>query len=224
MLSGVCPVTGASTQPKPQGVDALREQATQLVSTLFAGLGAGAGAGPGKQLSSLAHEASKAPLVAPLLGQPGELLGPLARSRAPSDPLDELRRQAHEFIETLLITFNDATGEKGLPAEDQVPLLTAVSAVQAGDVARASLRVVNDEPTPSDVTLYSTNFVADAGYEIASLHVRPSPRTSTIPGKSEATFQIEVAIPQQTPAGWYSALIQASGCKYVKAVLSIEVL
>jgi len=46
----------------------------------------------------------------------------------------------------------------------------------------------------------------------------------TIPAKSEAGFEIKIAVPQQTPVGIYSGLIQAMGCRYIKAVLSVEVL
>ena len=137
--------------------------------------------------------------------------------------IDQLRKQAHAFIETLLITFNDATGEKGLPAEDKVPQLQCEAPVQAGSEARAILTVGNEEATPSDVALYCTNFIADSGYELPALKIAVSPRRETIPPGGEATFQIRIAVPQQTPAGTYSGLVQAMGTKYVKAVLSVEV-
>jgi uncharacterized membrane protein len=46
----------------------------------------------------------------------------------------------------------------------------------------------------------------------------------TIPAHGEATFQIRIAVSQQALPGIYSGLIQAAGSKYVKAVLSLEVL
>ena len=151
---------------------------------------------------------------------------PITGAAVPADPFDRdrLRRQAHEFIETLLITFNEATGEKGLPTEDKVPLLRCAAPVQAGGEARASLQVANDEQTPSDVSLYCTNFVADSGYEIPALRVHMYPRRQTIPSGSQATFEIRISVLQQTPAGMYSGLVQAMGNKYLKAVLSVEVL
>lgn len=136
---------------------------------------------------------------------------------------DRIRRQAHELIETLLITFSEATDETGLPADDRVPLLSCAAPVPAGGAARATLRVANDEATPSTVTLYTTNFVADCGYEIPALRVSTSPRMATIPAKSEGLFEITIAVPPQTPAGIYSGLIQAMGSKYLKSVLMVEV-
>ena len=135
-----------------------------------------------------------------------------------------MRRRAHEFIETLLITFNQATGEKGLPTEDKVPLLRCAAPVPAGGEARASLLVANEEPTPSEVSLYCTNFVADSGYEIPGLRVHMHPRRTTIPANGQATFEIRIAVLQQTPPGTYSGLVQAMGNKYLKAVLSVEVM
>ena len=144
--------------------------------------------------------------------------------QVPGFDRDQLRRQAHQLIETLLVTFNEATGEKGLPAEDQVPLLYADSPVQPGEVARTRLRIANEESIPSEVSLYCTNFVADCGYEIPSLRVTVSPRRLTIPPKAEASFEVSVAVPQQTPRGKYAGLIQAMGYTYFKTVFCIEVL
>jgi hypothetical protein len=151
---------------------------------------------------------------------------PITGAAIPLSPPDKdaIRRQAHELIEALLVTFNQATGEKAAPYEDQVPLLRCLAPVHAGGRASATMRVANEEDAPSSVALYCSNFVADSGYEIPSVRVTISPRRVTIPGKDEASFEIGIAVPQQTPAGLYSGLIQAMGTKYVKAVLSVEVL
>jgi hypothetical protein len=106
----------------------------------------------------------------------------------------------------------------------QVPLLSCAAPVNAGGEASATLNVANEEDIASDVTLYSTNFIADSGHEIPSLRVTIVPRSVTIPAKAQAAFEIKVAVSQQTTAGIYSGLIQAMGSKYVKAVLSVEVL
>jgi hypothetical protein len=138
--------------------------------------------------------------------------------------MDRIRRQAHELIEGLLVTFSQATGEKAAPYEDQIPLLRCDAPVQAGSEGVATMRVANEEDAPSSVTLYCSNFIADVGYEIASLRVTVSPRSQTLSARGEGAFEIRIAVPQQAPAGIYSGLIQAMGARYVKAVLSIEVL
>jgi hypothetical protein len=165
---------------------------------------------------------------------PAQMAGqlyPVTGAEVPRSPPDigRLRKQAHELIDALLASLGQAAGEKVPPYgaatyEDQVPLLPCAAPVEAGAEACATMKVANDENTPSDVTLYCTNFVADSGYEIPSLRVSVSPRATTIPAKGQAGFEIKIAVPQQTPAGLYSGLVQVMGCKYVKAVLSVEVL
>lgn len=195
---------GASSSPArpvpPAGAGDLRQQAHQLLAGIFAAFGQ---TGP-----------ASATGVCPVT----QASPPLGFDK------DALRRQAHEFIDTLLVTFRQATSEDGVVAENKVPLLQCAAPTQAGDVARATLIVANEEPSPSEVTLYSSNFVADSGYEIPSLRVSASPRVVTIAPRAQASFEIRVAIPPQTPAGTYSGLVQAMGSKYVKAVLSVRVL
>lgn len=211
----VCPVTGMNVLPPHGGKDDLRRQAHELIAGLLSTFGGYAadqrgGSAPGSMASG---DRSFAAAVCPVT----KATVPFAFDK------DRLRKQAHAFIETLLITFNESTGERGLPAEDKVPLLQCEATVQAGSEARAVMTVGNEEPTPSDVALYCTNFVSDSGADIPALRVAVHPRRATIPPKGEATFQLTIAIPQQTPAGTYSGLIQAMGTKYVKAVLSLDV-
>jgi hypothetical protein len=223
----VCPVTGAKVPVGGASGEQLNKQAHELVAALLSAVGQGKGygapnahaLGPGNVWPQGAGAGSP---VQSMTGQKCPVTG--AQTPAPGFDLDRIRRQAHEFIETLLITFNDATGEKGLPAEDQVPLIQCDAPVPAGSAARATLRVANEEATASNVTLYCTNFVADSGYEIPALRVSVSPRVATVPPGGDVLFEISIAVLQQTPAGIYSGLVQAMGSKYVKAVLSVEVL
>lgn len=151
----------------------------------------------------------------------------LSPSGSSSPPLafdkDLLRRQAHQLIETLLITFSQATAEQGLPAEDKVPLLQCEQPVAAGAEARARFLVANEETTESSVNLYCTDFVSDSGHEIPSVRVSMLPKVQTIAPHDEAAFEIRIAVPLQAAPGTYSGLIQAAGSKYVKAVLSVDV-
>jgi hypothetical protein len=168
---------------------------------------------PGR-LRQQAHE-----LVAGLLGGSGQ---PSRWLNAGSDG-DRLRRQAHDFIETLLAPLSGGPPERTGAANDQVPLLRSAAPVQAGHDVRVGFRVANEEDTPSEVTLYCTDFISDAGHEIPALRVTVLPRRATVPANGDAEFEIKVAVPQQTPPGYYSGLIQAMGNRYVKAVLMVEV-
>jgi hypothetical protein len=262
-----CPVTGAGVSPAAPGSEQLRQQAHELLGSLWSLWNPGAagpamalpgvpGAGalnptalnptalnpaaltPGLNAGALNPTALNPAALTPGLNagalNPGALYPaeqvakscPVTRAALPTFPVqrDELRRRAHELIETLLITFNEATGEKGLPTESQVPLVSCVAPVQPGDAGRVTLSVANEETTPTEVTLYSTNFVADQGYEIPSLRVTILPRVIRIPAGGKVEFEVTIAVPRQTPKGYYSGLVQAMGSKYFKAVLSMEVL
>ena len=109
-------------------------------------------------------------------------------------------------------------------AQAQVPLVQAAAAVQAGATAVATIQIANEESGDVKVTLYGTDFIADSGYQLPAHRMTVTPRVATLAGKSCANFEIRVAVPEQTPAGTYSALIQAMGSRYVKAVLSLDVL
>ncbi len=172
----VCPVTGMNVLPYGTGKEDLRQQAHELIAGLFNAFG-----GPGGYPAG-ATGGSAARLIP---GGDQSLLGavcPITKASVPfAFDRDRLRKQAHAFIETLLVTFNDSTGERGLPTEDKVPLVQCQAPVQAGKQARAVMTVGNEESTPSEVALYCTNFVADSGTDIPALRVAISPRRATIP-------------------------------------------
>jgi hypothetical protein len=150
---------------------------------------------------------------------------PVTHAAVPFGGFDpgSLQSKAHELIEMLMAAFAQPRYSDNPQAEDRVPLIHCPAPVQAGTDGCASFTILNDEPTPSEVTLYASNFIADSAYEIPAVRVSASPRTRTIPAGGRETFEIKIAVPQQTPAGIYSGLIQAMGTKYVKAVLSVEV-
>lgn len=206
----------SGAEPGPTAASDVGESLIGIAARICPVTGASVTASPlsPSRLREKAHE-----LVAGLLGsagQPGQFLHSGSEG-------DRLRRGAHEFIEALLATVSGGTPKKAGVADDQVPLLRSPSPVPAGQDARVQFGVANEEGTPSEVTLYCTDFISDTGHEIPDLRVTVLPRRATIPAKGAADFEIRVAVPQQTPPGFYSGLIQAMGNRYVKAVLMIEV-
>lgn len=202
-----CPVVGAEAPATPYAGGDLRQRAHELLAGFFSVYGQGNASTAGQNLY-------------------GDRACPVTHASPP--PLgfdkDALRRHAHEFIDTLLMGFRQATSEDGVVADNRAPLVACAAPVRAGSTARATISVVNEEPSASQVTLYCSSFVSDGGHEIPSLRVSFTPRVATIPARSSATFEVKVAVPPQAAPGTYSGLIQAMGCKYVKAVLSVEVL
>lgn len=219
-----CPIVGASL-PMSGAKPDLRQQAHELLAGLFALFGQNA---PGLHAAGAPWERALPGVPSPGAGyadQAGQAC-PVTHASLPQPSFDKdaLRRRAHEFIDSLLVTFRDETDEDGMVAENKVPLIECVAPTAPGEVARASLDVTNEESSASDVTLHSSGFIGDSGYEIPALRASFSPRAVSVAPGARARFEIKIAVPAQTPAGNYSGLIQALGTKYVKAVLSIKVL
>ena len=182
--------------------------------------------------SLLAAEVSRMQL-AQLPAVPSPNFPSLPDAGASSDPIntllaspqiDELRRRGTEFLDTLLGSLSQSKGGAAASPHDHVPLIHGAAPVAPGARARATFRVANEEAASLDVSLYCSNFVADSGYELPSLLFSVTPRSASIPAGGEASFEVELAVPAQTPRGDYSGLVQAAGCKYVKAVLLFSVL
>jgi hypothetical protein len=207
----------ASAVPLPTAnADQLRQQAHELLAGVFAVLGQNSPLAGAYSGASSAYADPKAV---------GNRKCPVTHAAVPLGGFDtgSLQSKAHELIEMLMAAFALPRYAESAQADDRVPLIHCPAPVQAGSTACASFTVLNDEPAPSEVTLYTSNFIADSAYEIPAVRVSASPRTRTIPPRGRETFEIKIAVPQQTPIGIYSGLIQAMGTKYVKAVLSVEV-
>jgi hypothetical protein len=104
----------------------------------------------------------------------------------------------------------------------EVALLRGAS-VAAGETARFTLRVANPSDTPRPVALFSTSFITELGYEIPAWRATFSPRGVAIPARGELAFEITIAVPGQTPAGSYSALILTSGANHMRTIIVLDV-
>jgi hypothetical protein len=211
-------------------VEVLRLQPVHLVPP---GSGPRSGESLGNLLGNAATERSAA--LGPMGGAstvPPDLLAGSGAS-VPMDLLstvlaranvDDLRRRASDFLETLLASLARGRATAASSYDDRVPLVRSVAPVQPGTTGSVTLQVENEEASPSEVCLYASNFVADSGYELPSLLVSIAPRQATLGAAEAARFEIKLAVPAQTPRGLYSGLVQATGCRYVKAVVTFEVL
>jgi hypothetical protein len=138
------------------------------------------------------------------------------------DPHEALS-QAIALLQTVLTWAPNRDDAREESPTTQVPLIWCDTGVEAGSQANATIHVANDHTEPVEAALYFSNFIADTGHEIPSVAGHASPRLATIPPGGEATFEIKLTVPQQTPAGTYSGLVQVTNGKYVKAVLILEV-
>jgi hypothetical protein len=143
-----------------------------------------------------------------------------------SSPLSaaDAQRQTLELVQGIFTLLAAERGAGTAAGTSQVPLIACAALVEPGTEAVATLRVANEEALAADISLYTTNFVADSGYEIPSIAVRISPRKVNVAAGGEEAFEIRIAVPSQTPKGMYSGLVQATNSRYVKAVIVFDVM
>jgi hypothetical protein len=158
--------------------------------------------------------------------RPGAV-SPSASSGAVQD-LGETYGRVHDLLQELLALL--ATPGRSVPARilsegpipATAPVLQAVP-VKAGETLTVAVPLANDGSNPADVILYSTDFVSDGGFEIPSLQVTFSPRTMTLAAQAKNTAQMRIAVPAQSPAGIYSALVQAGGLSAPQTIVVLRV-
>lgn len=169
--------------------------------------------------SLLEQELGRSPLSAPWLTSHPT---PASANLGPRETLG----QALELLQSVFAELGARELSRG-PSDastGHVPLISCASRVEAGSEAFATIRVANEDTRPVEAALYLSNFIADTGYEIPSLAGHISPRIAEIAPGAEATFEVRLSVPRQTPAGTYSGLVQVTNSKYIKAVLVLEVL
>jgi len=154
-------------------------------------------------------------------------LAPLASFGTVTD-LNGTFGRVHELLQELLALLA-APGRTvpsgmfaGVPIPATAPVLQSV-AVKAGETLTVAVPLANHGPNPAHVIFYSTDFVSDGGFEIPSLQVTFSPRTMTLAAHAKSDTQMKIAVPAQSPAGLYSALVQASGLSAPQAIVVLKV-
>jgi hypothetical protein len=104
-----------------------------------------------------------------------------------------------------------------------VPVICSESPTKAGQTARVQVTVGKDVAGQASLTLYSTDFVSDTGFQIPSACATFSPRTITVDGVDSKKSEMRIAIPAQCGRGAYSALVQAMGAGRPCAVVVLQV-
>ncbi|MEO8181730.1 MAG: hypothetical protein ABI895_23095 [Deltaproteobacteria bacterium] len=136
--------------------------------------------------------------------------------------------RVHELLQELLrlLTAPGGSVPAGMLAAAPIPATAPVlqsRPAKAGETLTVPVPLANDSPNPANLILYSSDFVSDGGFEIPSLHVSFLPRTMTLAAHARNNTDMKIAIPAQSPAGLYSALVQASGLSAPQAVVVLKV-
>jgi hypothetical protein len=103
-----------------------------------------------------------------------------------------------------------------------VNLLRATA--QHGQAATTRLGLINDTSDLAEVVLRATSLVNQRGSEIPSSHVSFAPNPVRVTGAQQQPVYITVRVPEKTPPGTYSGLVQAAELPGVAALLVVDVI
>lgn len=155
---------------------------------------------------------------------------PFALLNGLKDPAD-IQKQLSQALAALLSTFLQSVRiSQPTPVAPRpslvggtVPLISSDRPAKAGETAKVDVTVAKDGPGEASVTLYSTDFVSDTGFQIPSACATFSPRSVTVNGRASGKSEMRIAIPAQCGRGAYSALVQAMGVGRPCAVVVLQV-
>lgn len=162
------------------------------------------------------------------------------RARKPDEVVQRFRNDAHEVLDILMDLVQGAakaagdltqravsvrTGERpATPRTSDLPTLTMPGPVGAGQSAETCLTVENDsDNATAEFSFRATDFLSPEGERIPAGQVSFAPELITMAPRSKESISIRVTVPEGTPAGVYSGLLQATRLQQLRSLLVIEV-
>ena len=173
------------------------------------------------------------------------------RSADPQEVIQRFRRDAHDVVDILLDLVNVATnsldqltqrvirigvsesrsgaapspaGGGGGGAGGGIPSLVVSTPVKPGAAVEIPMTLENESSKPTDVFyLLSSDLVNPNGDRIAAQQVSFVPEKMVIEPQKSAVITVTVRVPESTPPGTYSGLLQATKLEQLRAVLSIQI-
>jgi hypothetical protein len=165
------------------------------------------------------------------------LLPTLGANALTSQTAGQFPEQVQPLVETLARLLNLPPGQltqligqtrTGIQADntgtgESVDVLRSPQGVMAGNAARLSLHVENDDAESDKCALFVTDLLGPSGHRIPVSHVRVSPQPLSIPAGGSVAVQIEVRVPSGTPAGDYTGLVQADDGQALRTLIQVRV-
>lgn len=171
------------------------------------------------------------------------------RSADPQEVIQRFRRDAHDVVDILLDLVNVATNSLdqltqrvirigvsesrsgagpspagGGDAGGGIPSLAVSTPVKPGAAVEIPMTLENESSKPTDVFyLLSSDLVNPNGDRIAAQQVSFLPEKMVIEPQKSAVITVTVRVPESTPPGTYSGLLQATKLEQLRAVLSIQI-
>ncbi len=147
---------------------------------------------------------------------------------------DQLLRDVHDFIDAFadLVTrlqgplgewMAAPAGNRGNAEQESVPVLRPREPIRAGERAKISVKLHNDDAQLARLTPRCTDLLSSTGYRIPAHQVEFSPPELALGPDASEEITLHIGVPQETPEGTYSGLLLASGLPYLCAVIAIEV-
>ena len=170
------------------------------------------------------------------------------RSGDPGEVIQRFRKDTHEVVDILLDLAHAATRSLGDVAGRAVrlrpigmgteraesgpsamgagamPTLMIPAPVAPGGTSEVMLSVENDTESPTATfEFHSTDLIDQDGHRIAAEHVSFSSRSLSVGAHQTEKVGIRVRVPEGTPAGRYSGMLQASRMDHLRAILLIDI-
>jgi hypothetical protein len=162
--------------------------------------------------------------------------------RAPlgSDLINQLRgfrQQAQDLVDALTSTLEQppatVTTPRAVepvrhtpltPEQGSTPLVSLLRATaKHGQAATTRLGLINDSSDVAEIVLRATSLVNQRGFEIPSSHVSFAPNPVRFTGAQQQPVFVTVRVPEKTPPGTYSGLVQAAELPGAAAILVVDV-
>ncbi len=161
----------------------------------------------------------------------------------PDEVMQRFRRDAHDVIDILIDLVNVAakslgslaqrvitirSGDRpdvsGQPAPGSVPTLSMPQPIKAGEAAEIPMAVENESDTQTArFSFHSSDLVNESGDRIAAQQITMTPSSLTLDPHQTEKVTVTVHVPEGTPAGSYSGLLQATNLNQLRAVLVVQV-
>jgi hypothetical protein len=146
----------------------------------------------------------------------------------------QLLRNAHDFVDAIAAVLPQA--QHGVPnwlkarqpAVDDtnlegITLLCPSAPVQAGQIAKISMKLHNDNTSAARLVPYCTQLLTSSGYRIPEDQMTFTPRELPLGPDEFADVVLEVRVPGGSDKGSYAGVVMVSGAPYLRAVFAIEV-
>jgi len=167
---------------------------------------------------------------------------PKLRSGKPEEVMQRFRRDAHEAVDILMDVLQGAASALGGMAERAVKIRSGAAApsermepgktatvelqqpVKGGQSAEVPLTLANDSDAATpEFSFFATDFVSASGERIPAASATFNPPSLVIAPHAAEKVTVTVRVPEGTPAGVYSGLLQANKLGQLRAVLILKV-